>query len=303
MTTVRFVSVGLLALLLPAAAVSALPPGPHCPPPSWDQEPNDSLSQASPVGRPPLGILAVPVAGTIDPAGDVDYFRVSMQAGERLWILVDTGVPAIGTRDSFVRVLSPSGALLDWDDDDGTSVSYTTGAIVSLDSSAIAGLAVPVTGDYFVEVTAGVPGQLMSYRLMVAITPNQSDLEFEPNDDSPSQPSFLWNSVLGQVGPGDVDRYLIGALDTGFPLVIANGAVDPSPVDLKFTFEFPSLVVDSSQQPSIRAEAVALREPGPLVLKVTGATLSGTAGRYRFGIFYTGDTCPVPVTLQSFAVE
>lgn len=284
-------------------AAHALPPGPHCPAPSWDQEPNDTFAQASPVGRPPLSILAVPAQGTIDPPGDVDYFRVPMQAGERLWLLVDTGIPAIGTRDSFVRVLDASGTQLDWDDDDGTSLSHASGAIVSQDASAIPGLAVPATGDYFVEVTAAEPGQRMSYRLMVAITPNASDAEIEPNDAFPIQPFSSAGSILGQIGPGDVDRYFASALDSGFPLVIANGAVDPIPVDLKFTFEFPHLEIDSSQQPSFRAEAVTLGESGALEFKVTGATVGGNAGRYRIGVFYTGDTCSVPVTLESFAVE
>ena len=302
MPSVRLIGEFVAAALVPVA-VEALPPGPHCPPPAWDQEPNDSMAQASPIGLAPLGGLAVAAKGTIDPPGDVDFFRVPMLAGERLWILADTALPAIGTRDSFVRVRSESGTVLAVDDDDGTAFSHETSSVVSLDAAAIAGFAVPATGNYYIEVTAAEAGQRMAYRLMIAVTPNVSVPEDEPaNDRFPTPDSS--GGVLGQIGPGDVDLYAAHVLDNGLRLVIADGAVDALPVDLVLTFEpfLPGLVVDSSQPPSPGAEAVTLPESGSIV-HVTGSTLSGGAGRYRLGVFYTGDTCLVPVGLQSFAVE
>jgi len=52
----------------------------HCPQPSPDVEPNNSLATASPIHRPPFlnSTIFTPSNGTIAPAGDVDLFRVSM---------------------------------------------------------------------------------------------------------------------------------------------------------------------------------------------------------------------------------
>jgi hypothetical protein len=48
-------------------------------------------------------------------------------------------------------------------------------------------------------------------------------------------------------------------------------------------------------------EAVGL--PTITSIRVTGSTSIQTQGFYRIGMFYLGDTCMLPVTLESFAVE
>jgi hypothetical protein len=85
-------------------------------------------------------------------------------------------------------------------------------------------------------------------------------------------------------------------------MVLADGAVDlSSPVDLAFHLDtFPVLTVDSSGFGG--SEAIMLPEFGNVV-RVTGSTLLPGTSPYRLGVFYIGDTCSLPVTLQSFAVE
>jgi hypothetical protein len=285
-----------------SSAASVRAQGPHCPPPAPDVEPNGTLALASPIGLPPLGTpLAIPSNGTIDPPGDVDYFRIGLQAGQRLWILVDTSVPSLGSRDSFVRVLAADGTVLAQDDDDGTALDLSTFTVVSEDASAIAGLAVPASGDYFIEVTAANPADRLRYRMYTAVSTGASSAEIEPNDTFPVQP-FGDETVLGQIGPGDVDLYHADVLDNGLRMVLADGAVDVSlPVDLAFHLDaFPVLEVDSSSFGG--AEAIMLPEFGNIV-RVTGSPLFPGTSPYRLGVFYIGDTCGLPVTLQSFAVE
>jgi hypothetical protein len=202
----------------------------HCPQPSPDLEPNGTVATASPIHRPPFinSTIFTPSNGTIAPAADVDYFRVSMVAGERIWLLVDTGVPATGTRDSRLRLLSSTGAVLAQNENAGTALGPGfPPPVVSLDASAIAGFAVPATGDYFVEVTAASPSEQMSYRLLTAITTNQSLPEQEPNDTlGTAQGAGVVGHILGQIAPiGDIDWYAVDTLDNGTPFVLIDGAV------------------------------------------------------------------------------
>ena len=293
-----------------AAASSARAQPGHCPQPSPDIEPNGSLATASTIHRPPFNntSLFVPSNGTIAPAGDVDYFRISMTAGERIWLLVDTGVPATGTRDSRVRLLSDTGAVLAQNDDGGTGLGPGfPPPVVTLDASAIAGFAVPSSGDYFVEVTAESPSELMSYRLLTGVTSNVSNPEQEPNN-TPSQaqmPGVTGGHVLGQIAPiGDVDWYRADVLDNGYPFVLVDGAVMLPAEDTALRFDsglLSGLVIDSSGFTDGAVEAAMV--PAITDIRVSGSRSFKTQGFYRIGIFYLGDLCPLPVTLQSFAVE
>ncbi len=303
----RFASIVLLATLW--CAGSARAQGGHCPQPSPDVEPNGSLATASPINRPPFlnSTIFTPSNGTIAPAGDVDHFRVSMTAGERLWLLVDTGVPATGTRDSRVRLLDSTGGVLAQNDDGGTGLGPgLPPPVVTVDASAIAGFAVPATGDYYVEVTAESPSALMSYRLLTGVTDNVSLSEHEPND-TPGQaqnPGVTGGHVLGQITLGDVDWYSAEVLDNGSPFVLVDGAVLLPAEDTALAFDsglLSGLVIDSSGFFDGAVEAAMV--PAITNIRVSGSTSPSTQGFYRIGIFYLGDTCQLPVTLQSFAVE
>ena len=275
---------------------------PHCAGPSPDVEPNDTPATASPLNRAPAAPNhVVPSNGTIDPAGDLDHFRIDLVAGQRLWILVDTSVPAIGSRDSLLRVLAPDGSVLAEDDDDGTAMAGLT--VLSQDASAVAGLDAPTTGTYVIRVSAANPSDRMAYRLYTAVAGSLSDVEIEPNDTSPIQPFGVAEThVLGQIGPGDVDLYWGGVLGNGPRMILTDGAVSVSqPTDLALGLEnFPPLVIDSSGVGG--AEAVMIPEGGSVVRITASPGLTGVRP-YRYGLFYIGDSCNLPVSLQSFAIE
>lgn len=292
MTSTRLAAVFLAVSFAPSLAF-ALPPGPNCPPPAPDVEPNDTLAAASPITRPMPGLLA-PSNGRIDPAGDVDHFRVHLEAGERLWLLVDTGVSTTGYYASFLQIVRPDGTVLASDWDEGTALFPGTQTVASEDASTLAGVAVPTTGDYFIRIKAAEAGMTFGYRLITAVSPNASSPEVEPNDSTPMTiaPGI---SVLASIADGDVDRYRLGLLDVGLPFVIVDSI---GAVNLELTIG--SLVVDSSHIAG--SEAVM---PGPTTGDFALRRLDGVSlfEPYRVALFYTGETCELPVALQSFEVR
>ncbi len=275
---------------------------PHCAGPSPDVEPNDTPATASPLDRAPgAPSHVVPSNGTVDPAGDLDHFHIDLQAGQRLWILVDTSVPPIGSRDSFVQRIGPSGTVLAENDNDGTAFDLSTWTVLSQDAAAIAGFAVPVTGTYVIRVSAASPADRLAYRLYTAVSANASEAEIEPNDTTPIQPMGLEGSVLGTISPGDVDIYWGGVLGNGPRMILTDGAVDVSaPTDLNLNLQAFSVDIDSSGVGG--AEGVMLPEGGSLVRITAPPSLTGVRP-YRYGLFYIGDSCNLPVSLQSFDVE
>jgi hypothetical protein len=293
-----------IACLAGPSALPAYAQFPHCALPSPDVEPNDTTATASPLNRSPqVPWHVVPSNGSIDPAGDLDHFRIDLVAGQRLWLLVDTAVPPIGSRDSFVRVIAPDGTVIAEDDDDGTAFDLSTWTVVSQDAAAIAGLQVPSTGTYVIRVSAASAADRMSYRLYTAVTGSESEAEVEPNDATPVQPMGVFeNTVLAEIGPGDVDHFWGGVLGNGPRMILTDGAVSvAAPTDLTLSLVFfSSLPIDSSGTGG--AEAVMIPEGGSVVRITANPSLTGTRP-YRYGLFYIGDACNLPVSLESFAIE
>lgn len=291
-----------LACLSGPLALPSYAQFPHCAGPSPDVEPNDTPATASALNRSPqVPWTVVPSNGAIDPAGDVDHFRIDLSAGQRLWVLADTAVTAIGSRDSFVQVIAPDGSVLAENDNDGTA--FLDGTVVSQDVGAIAALAAPATGTYVIRVSAANPADRMSYRLYTAVTSTAGEAEIEPNDSTPVQPMGLSeNIVRGELSPGDTDVYWGGVLGNGPRMVLVQGDVDvalPTDPVLGF-FSFPSVTVDSSGLGGV--EALMLPEGGTPVRVTAPPALPGPRP-YLFGLFYIGDACNLPVSLQSFGVE
>lgn len=117
---------------------------------------------APPAGDPdnnPAGATAINIGvihgAAIEPSGDVDYFRVSLQAGSVYRIDLET------SGDSRIRLLDPSGLELATDDDSGarrsSQLTYSPSA----------------TGPYLIEVSA-YGAETLSYSLRVE--PQGSDL-------------------------------------------------------------------------------------------------------------------------------
>ncbi len=99
-----------------------------------ETEPNDSITSANPV---PVGEY---VSAAIDPAGDIDYFRVNVSDSQTVAFDIDADI--IGSwMDSYIELYDSAGQLLAENDDDPSS----------LDSKLIYTFA--VHGNYYLKVT------------------------------------------------------------------------------------------------------------------------------------------------------
>lgn len=296
--------------LLALAFLVAPDAGAQCPGPQPELEPNNTTATATSLTVPAIQGSFFGVPGAIQPAGDVDVFRITVAAGTRLWASVDTGGTQQGganSRDSVLQVLAPDGTtLLEQDDDDGTG-NGRTNVITSGNASVIANLPLPTAGTYFVRVSGKTPADVIApYVLMVALS-SGTQPEIEPNDleNTPFQTPFP--PVAGTLGAvGDVDWYIATVLDNGLPFVVVDGDPerDGTTTDVVLTFSqlspFPMPPVDSSTgrgAPPPGAEGVVL--PFIANVRVSGPA----AGSYAIAVFYSIEGCGVPVTLHGFEVR
>ena len=89
-------------------------------------------------------------------AGQADWFKVQMAAGEAMWIDVDNATP-----DTDIRVYDADGQLVQ-------VINNTT-------SDPWGGFSAPVTGDYYIEVVGHTPSEAGDYRLYLSIDASSAD--------------------------------------------------------------------------------------------------------------------------------
>src|SRR5262245_46185108 len=143
----------LLALLLGAGPASGAEPAPTilpAAPGAEAPEPNDAPETATPIAAGER----IRATRTV---GDVDLFRFTAEAGDRVYATVVTIGSSQG--DSRLALLGSDGTELESDDDDG---SFGTTA------SSLAGAVVPATGTYLLRVDSPAAGtQLLPYDLLL----------------------------------------------------------------------------------------------------------------------------------------
>jgi hypothetical protein len=292
---------------IPAGAVTRVAKGgPGCAGDQVEQEPNDTAATATPINLGTNFGRFVGIYGAITQAGDVDWFRFTAAAGQRVWLTVDTGVAgSAGSRDSVVSIFAPDGvSLIEEDDDDGTG-NGRDATIESLEASLVAGRALPAGGTYFARVRAKAPGAAIGgYSLYIAFTATSAP-EVEPNN-TPATAQQAFQPIMGSLSSAaDEDWYLIGILDNGFPFVAVDGDPERDGVGTDVILQYgngPGLVTDSSGAGGVLdppAEGFAF-QPAPFGwVRVTGTG----PGTYLMAWWQSGEFCTVPVRLQSFAIE
>ena len=204
---VRTLALALLALLLSAATASAEDAMPTALPaaPGTEAEPNDTTATATPIEageriRAPRTV------------GDVDHYRFTAEAGDRVFAAVVTSV-SVGSPDSELALLGSDGTtVLESDDDNGSFGTV---------SSSIAGTTIPASGTYYLRVdgSAGAANQFLPYDLVLDVHSGEPTPEVEPNDEaSNAQPLGVDRLVSGTKAPNERDLYTIelGAGDTVF---------------------------------------------------------------------------------------
>ncbi|HRQ40767.1 MAG TPA: proprotein convertase P-domain-containing protein [Chloroflexota bacterium] len=173
----------------------------------YEAEPNDTPATANPLG----GSSAV-VRGNTFPAGDIDFFSFTAQAGDRVYAATMTAFSPSAT-DSTMDIYDTDGTtILETDVNDGSFAAS---------SSSIAGLTLPSNGTYYIRVrSTSATATMRPYDLYFQLQSGTPVAETEPNnaaDGGQPLPASGW--VTGTINPAadnDVFLFALNAGDTVF---------------------------------------------------------------------------------------
>lgn len=177
-----------------------------------EAEPNNSAIEATPITTPLNG-------GQIVGPADEDWYAVSGNTGDRVYVWLNNGGSINSTIDTEVRLYAADGTtLIEYDDDDGDggdSPISDLRFIYSTSSAAISGAAFTSNGTHYLRVTAkSATGTVHRYRLHVGVQPSDRAplLECEPNNTVASADRSGKNYFSGAITSGtDLDLYAFEA--------------------------------------------------------------------------------------------
>ena len=276
---VRTLTLALLALFLFAGTASAEDAMPTAlpAPPGTEAEPNGTPATATPI-EPGERIRAPRTSG------DVDHYRFTAEAGDRVFAAVVTS-GSVGSPDPELALLGSDGTtVLESDDDNGSF-----GAV----SSSIAGTTIPASGTYYLRVdgSAEAANQFLPYDLALDVHSGEPAPEVEPNDQA-AQPLGDDRLVSGTKAPNEHDLYTIelGAGDTVFLSLDLDPERDGGSFNGRLAFgdaEQLLEVNDSGASDAIPSEAFVSSVPraGVYTLLVDSAGgAAGQSGAYRLSV-------------------
>jgi hypothetical protein len=215
---------------VPNTATPTLMPGtpvPHSPSRGQETEPNNTFHEANLIN------FGDTIRGTIERAGDLDYYRFDAGLGTKVTIDIDAAVEG-STLDSFLSIWDPEGQRLRYDDDD----DYTN-------DSRIHNYALPRDGTYYILVQSnrsseGGANFFYSLRLEppgVPLAPTATPVVFseegEPNDVfGQANPINFGDTVKGVIDKaGDLDYYRFDGLAGTRVTLDVNAVVEGSTLD------------------------------------------------------------------------
>ncbi|MDW8256528.1 MAG: DVUA0089 family protein [Acidobacteriota bacterium] len=202
----------------------AAPPPPGM---AMESEPNNSLTQANAITP------NVTVSGTINPAGDVDFFAFEARRGQQLVIDLDArSLMPPSPLDTVVTLFDSRGQqLAENDDAEGSTDSRLS-------------FTIPADGRYFFRVRSfdGKGGPNYIYRATVTLTGAARPQETEPNNEF-AQANQLppETPITGTINPaGDADVFFFDSerSDVVTITVRAKTLTPPSPATLKLELFF-----------------------------------------------------------------
>jgi MYXO-CTERM domain-containing protein len=157
-------------------------------------EPNSDVERATPIQNGAF------VRANIVPSGDIDYYRFTGQAGERVYASTMTQFSA-SSMDSVLTILGSDGTTVLEEDNDNGSVSER--------SSSIAGTVLPASGTYYLRVAAiSQVGQIRPYDLHLSVRGDEPLAEVEPNGAFSTAQPIGSRRVAGSVSSAsDFDLY------------------------------------------------------------------------------------------------
>jgi hypothetical protein len=198
-----------------------------------ETEPNNTAATANTLNLATQNVTVV--GGAINPGADQDWFKITVAAGAKAWVLVDTGGPqnaGATSRDSQVTIFQSDGTTqVEFDDDDGTGTG-ADGTIETGLASAIAGRTLTAAGDYLIKVNAfSATGIITPYKMYVVVTTAAAVAEVEGNDTAATANAIVTNAQTvgqrsGSIGAGgDLDFYSVQA--TAGNVLFVSADTDP----------------------------------------------------------------------------
>ena len=282
-----------------------------------EAEPNGTAATATNIGSLTGQALRIG-SGANTPAGDVDFWAITVPANSKVYAFVDTG-GSTTSRDSIMDLIDTNGTTVLEDDDDGATATNATTTILSLAASAIAGKPLATAGTYYLRV-AHFSGSttISAYKLYVVVTTTSSS-EVESNNtpalaDSITPAADAGRVRTGSIGvAGDVDYYSISGVTAGSQIHV-NADCDPerdsASTDIVVDLIAPDtttvlLSIDGTPAffgilPDSEASTITAATAGTYFVRVRHFSASGT-GTYALMAAVVGPAAsqvcpPIPIT-------
>jgi MYXO-CTERM domain-containing protein len=236
-----------------------------------ETEPNAGPGQATVIGNDTV------VRANVFLTGDNDFYRVTANAGDRVFAATMTGFSA-AANNSQLAVVGLDGIDCALENDLNNGV-FTTA------SSSIAGVPLAQQGNYYLRVShSGNSAQIRPYDLHVKVQNGMPTAEMEPNDGT-AQMLPAGGYVSGATsGAADVDSYaiMLQAGDTVFASLDLDPERDTSEWNGQLSLTSmmqPALVVndsDTSTTPDSEALMATVQTAGMYEIRVGSTNGSGT---------------------------
>ncbi len=229
---------------------------------------------------------AARIQGTINAVGDVDYFSITAQAGDRLFTATTTSSSA-DSGDTVLSVIAPNGTtILETDNDDGVQGEQ---------ASSIAGLVLPTAGTYYLRVSEnGNDARVLPYRLYAQLQRGVPLAEVEPNDISAQALSIDGNHFasgsLSSTDQRDFYKILLNAGDTVMMSIDEDPERDGTDSAIRLNFGEPSASFEvsaqdpgSAGQPDSQFLIHTVRQGG-VFYKIYPDAQGGAGGSYHLSV-------------------
>ncbi|MDQ5827676.1 MAG: hypothetical protein M3441_26325, partial [Chloroflexota bacterium] len=234
-------------------------------------EPNSTITDSQQITL----IGPTTVNGAINPAGDQDYFKFGLTAGDSFWGYAVTNESAPST-DSILTLMNAAGTTMQLDDDNGLQSTL---------SSAIAGAPITATGTHVVQIRQFGGATVMSqYFLYMDVTSGPPIDETEGNDTLGTANEYIVGQVISGSIPvtTDLDLYAF-SLAAGDKIVIqVDGDPDRNGTNLSRANQFnPNFdLLDGAGTPITTVDSDSQGGNGGLLSENLVYTATATANFY-----------------------
>jgi hypothetical protein len=221
-------------------------------------EPNDQRLDANP-------LLQDSIEGTLSPAGDVDWFKVSVEEDKKTLLRAE------------LSPLPGMDLVLSLRDDIGNELALMDN-MGKEQPEVLTGYGLRKGDTYLVvtEKTGKKADPKAAYTLSKTVVPWQAGMEFEPNDSTATAQSLkVGESVDGHIAPkGDVDVYEFNVYTAGEIVLEATGLLNVRLQATLYDQDGHSLASASSKKPGEPLSLTKPLQPGTYMVELRASSAS-----------------------------